>query len=142
MANITFTNNGGIETSGNIDAPSFSVNGKNLVSVVIEKNAVTDSNGERWYRLYSDGWLEQGGCVTVTLNEKDGEYLWAGTFLKTYTNPTYLSCQVIAKTGWAPHTFVGPEDLYNNEVSGFIRSDTGTFPRMAYVYWWVKGYTE
>lgn len=46
----------------NIQSPS---------AVVIAKQDPTEENGWTWYRLYSDGWVEQGG---VLLNATTGSH--------------------------------------------------------------------
>lgn len=43
---------------------SFTWNGKPIVVLVAEQKP-TSSNGYTWYRKYSDGWVEQGGMVTI-----------------------------------------------------------------------------
>lgn len=56
------------------------MNAGNPASVVIE----TYSNETSWYRVYSDGWCEQGGTVEATSN------IWVTiTLLKPYINTNY-----------------------------------------------------
>ena len=41
------------------------------------------SSGSSWYRVYSDGWIEQGGLCTLPAN-------WVtNTFLKSFKNTDY-----------------------------------------------------
>ncbi len=44
----------------------------------------TYKNGTSWYRVYSDGWCEQGGVVSVNSNNKK-----TVTLLKPYSSTTY-----------------------------------------------------
>ena len=66
-------------------------------------------NGTEWYRVWSDGWVEQGGYISN--NGKANNFTATVTFLKAFANTNY--------------TLVGigyPEvvsDDYNDYVSGF-----------------------
>lgn len=59
-----------------VHLPSFSSQRRYLIS--------TYENGDNWYRIYSDGWCEQGGRVTVTSN------IWETvTLLKPFLDTNY-----------------------------------------------------
>ena len=49
------------------------------VAVVIQNYV----NGASWYRVWSDGWIEQGGVSTLSDN-------WTITFLKPFSNSNYV----------------------------------------------------
>lgn len=51
----------------------------NKVAVVVQNYV----NGTSWYRVWSDGWIEQGGYLTMTAN------VTTLTFLKSFTNTNY-----------------------------------------------------
>lgn len=53
----------------------------NKVAVVVENY----KNGTDWYRVWSDGWIEQGGEVTITASNDYG----AISFLKTFSDTNY-----------------------------------------------------
>lgn len=44
----------------------------------------TYQNGSSWYRVYSDGWIEQGGII------EEFEDKWTITFLKPFVSSTYI----------------------------------------------------
>lgn len=49
------------------------------IAVVVE----TYRNGSSWYRVWSDGWIEQGGIIDSLAD------IWTITFLKQFTTSTY-----------------------------------------------------
>lgn len=71
----------------------FVYNGTNWV---FKKRVVTNYvNGDSWYRLWSDGWIEQGGYSTGVANRNV-------TFLKPFSNTNYsLSMAQVAGLGVA-----------------------------------------
>lgn len=71
----------------------------NLVAVVVQNYV----NGTSWYRVWSDGWIEQGGSLTIT------EHTTATvTLLKPFSNTNYTL--LYTQGGWN---------------DGYTRSDTG-----------------
>lgn len=67
-----------------IDEIATDLNGKadvDLSNVPTSKGILSESyvNGTSWYRVYSDGWCEQGSTVNVGANSQ-----YNGTFLKTF----------------------------------------------------------
>ena len=69
-----------------VDMVMTELNGKVNVSDLVSAHVVVEaySNGTSWYRLYDDGWCEQGGTVTVSSNT------WVTvTFLKPYVDTNY-----------------------------------------------------
>lgn len=62
----------------------------------------TYTNGSDWYRVHSDGWIEQGGYI---YNPNDSEV--TTTFLKPFTTNNYFITQTTGFNG-----------LYNTNVSG------------------------
>ena len=72
-----------------IDEIATDLNGKadvDLTNVPSSKGILTESyvNGTSWYRVYSDGWCEQGGTNTLTANS--GQTI---AFLKPFITTTY-----------------------------------------------------
>lgn len=86
----------------------------------------TYQNGSSWYRVYSDGWCEQGGVDTGTGSEK------TITFLKPFANTNY-------SLSIAPM-------YYNNVLPGFISKTTssvGGWALSGYPFCWQAcGYIE
>lgn len=81
----TVTNKNGIEFD--IDAIATDLNGKadvDLTNCTKPHIVETYVNGTSWYRVYSDGWCEQGG--QVSLNDATST---AVTFLKPFLNTNY-----------------------------------------------------
>ena len=54
-----------------------------------------DKNGNNWYRLYSDGWIEQGGIVNGSSAYNQSTSI---TFTKTMSDTNYF-VSIFAKTG-------------------------------------------
>lgn len=89
-------------------------------------------NGTSWYRVYSDGWIEQGGratistiapaTVTLLKTHKDTNYLPVAQFFGLSSNSTILTCKI---TDLTTSTF----GLYKSSI---VDSD--------YFYWETKGY--
>ena len=101
--------------------------------------SIYDANSHKWLRVYSDGWIEQGGYETVTLTQKDAIYQWTASYLRPF-NTSFFIPQVTLRSGWIYSVHGGAENVYYDMISGYIRSDEGTFPRDAYVCWSVCGY--
>ena len=64
----------------------------------------TYHNGTEWYRVYSDGWCEQGGKITGT----------TVTFLKEFadTNYSFSGVSINSNSGGAANT------IYNQTTTG------------------------
>ncbi len=87
---------------------------RNNQSVVIE----TYINGQSWYRVYSDGWIEQGGTYTTT-----GNATAPVTLMKSYKNANYFAtAQFIGANnknlGDVNYTLEGPA-IDNKTATGF-----------------------
>lgn len=80
--------------------------------VVVE----TYKNGKDWYRIYSDGWIEQGGFVNNTTALK------TVTLLKPFLDTNYT----VLVTSY--HT-TGDQTLYHHHVDSFT---TTNFKAAAY----------
>lgn len=52
----------------------------NGIRTVVE----TYVNGTEWYRVWSDGWIEQGGCTAKNVSSA------TATFLKPFSNTDYI----------------------------------------------------
>lgn len=68
-----------------------------------------DENGN-WYRVYSDGWCEQGGTTNGASNI---------TFIKSYANTNYTITSGLSGTGSS-----GEFPAFNKTISGFTVSHT------------------
>lgn len=70
-----------------------------------------DANGN-WYRIYSDGWCEQGGIVNVNYNQTTVDVL----LLKPYIDTNY---SILLTAGGAAVNGVLKESWQNKTVSQF-----------------------
>ena len=61
----------------------------------------TYSNGASWYRIYSDGWCEQGGSITTTANTTQV------SLLKNYANLNYFAIGLLDNTLASSGSYVG-----------------------------------
>ena len=74
---------------------------RDLNNVPVSKGILTESyvNGTSWYRVYSDGWCEQGGTtgvITADLHTANSVQI---TFLKPYRDNNYTPMMSIANGG-------------------------------------------
>ena len=88
-------------------------------------------NGTEWYRVYSDGWCEQGGYVTPTATTT------TINLYKAYDNTNY--------TILSGASYVSNSNLYSPTMG--VSKTTSSFSiytnSTSYRYWWeAKGYTR
>lgn len=108
MADINF---GEISEALNekLDRDTNNIQSPKLPIFLIDVQYPTASNNYRWYRLYSDGWIEQGGYqevaddanVTVTLTKPMADTNYSvlfGNRSSTYTASTFASPTCIGKS--------------------------------------------
>lgn len=89
----------------------------------------TYQNGTSWYRVYSDGWCEQGGANNSTTAV-------TVTFLKPYKDTNYcILCQRGASATNATTTQPAQYSCYNLTPTGFTTFATHTYSR-----WQASGY--
>ena len=96
-------------------------------------------SGTSWYRLYSDGWLEQGGiCNSQQYNTVKQQV----TFLKTYkdTNYTALTCAgPTTQESWQIATRIAVKTTTGLDIRG------GSNANVAYTgatTWYTQGYAD
>ena len=85
----------------------------------------TYQNGTSWYRIYSDGWCEQGGLVSGT----------SVTFLKTFNSLPNVSVGITTLTGTSSFNYNTAQGYFGNSLtaSGFQCANYGQ-------YWVARGY--
>lgn len=93
----------------------------------------TGSEGSDWYRVWSDGFIEQGGRVS---RSGTGRGL-SVTFLKGFTTTTYSS-QATVSSGGADYEYTGALKIRNQTNLG-LEIFTG-FSEACSVDWVVCGY--
>ena len=74
-----------------------------VVHTVIE----TYQNGTNWYRVYDDGWVEQGGRASVSYTGTDVELLREFTD----TNYTVVACSAVTSTAPTINVFAVPKNV-------------------------------
>ena len=105
---------------------------KALHSEIIERY----QNGDNWYRIYADGWCEQGGTVSIAYNASTTE----NTLLIPFTDAHYLVnlsmggfvASGVASVSWQSKTTTAFTIYGDYSASG----GTGTFS----TNWEAKGY--
>lgn len=125
---------------------------KNLAKLLLTVGIVvcteTYVNGSSWYRIYSDGWCEQGGVMTDTGSNKQV------TFLKEYINTDYSVVTtiysnkkyVIESANSTLHTAVARIGSYNRKATThfYINCVGGDYQTaqtgLGAVCWVAKGY--
>lgn len=101
MTDIVYNKNG---VAFDIDALATDVNGKMdrdglnaLASVCVESY----QDGTSWYRVYSDGWCEQGGYFTAVANDYPTNVV---TFLKPFATSRYFIAHTHDRSGTTLNT--------------------------------------
>lgn len=107
--------------------------GEDELSLIGEVAVVVESykNGSSWYKVYSDGWIEQGGTVSVT---SAGQAL---TYLKAFSNTDYT----IVSGGAGATAQYGNTNCYNRTATGCAlwTSDDASF-NAGVIAWRACGY--
>ena len=101
-----------------------------LKPAVVVQNYV---NGSSWYRVWSDGWIEQGGLVVI--NKTNSSFTGSVTLIKNFTNTNYTITHSSEGTGLF---IVNLNDL---TTSGFTVYQTGYSSNTAEnARWYACGY--
>lgn len=121
-----------------IDEIVTDLNGKVSTGDLAEVQCVIETyqNGTSWYRVWSDGWCEQGGIVSVNYNNSTASV----TLLKKYINTNY---NILLSMGGQVYNGVANCNWQSKTVSDFViygdyTSSTDTLP----TYWQACGYIE
>ena len=105
----------------------------------------TYQNGTSWYRVYSDGWCEQGGITSPWYRSTENII----TFLKKFkSKPTFI-CNLEVTTGEATEMRVtignatnnaGVDFITNTQATVYIHGISGSGTDGGPVHWEAKGY--
>lgn len=146
--NIGITNDplkSGIETSSNGLKLYFYV-GETIqdANIIVASNALTEIanlkahsivetyvNGTSWYRVYSDGWCEQGGATSVGASAPI-----TVTLLKEYRNNLYSVQITINGTASSPNSNTYPYQALGKTASSFIVANYNSGPADNNYYQW------
>lgn len=90
-----------------------------------------------WYRLYSDGWCEQGGVVTRTATTPITINLY-----KTYADYNYnVNVQAQSADNYTTNTYTYSPFIENKTTSSFQAvQSTPAITQIGYYVWETKGY--
>ncbi len=104
-------------------------------------------NGTNWYRVWSDGWIEQGGRAYVYFsasNANEGENVTTISFLKPFTNTNYMPVFTIERysseaMGYTDDSTVLIQAVTNNNMKVYC-FDGGNNWYHTYIRWRACGY--
>ncbi|MCX8600247.1 MULTISPECIES: hypothetical protein [unclassified Gilliamella] len=132
-----------------IDAASISVNGKSVITDVSDIQSkltelnnrayVTESyqNGDSWYRVYSDGFIEQSSTIKVITGQVNAICGTLVNLIKPMSTGNYgVAFDRVNWGGWADIDFAYAE-LY--ETSFWLASFC-PYTCQSWVRWTVRGY--
>ena len=123
---------------------------KENVYVAPQKPAViveTYSNGNSWYRIWSDGWCEQGGTAPVnTTMQGIAEQKISVELLKPYTTSNYTVTSNIQADGISNFIYYDVVSfVYKKNTSSVVFGISPTNDNhmyIPYIYWETKGYIK
>ena len=126
-----------IDNSANVNLKNITSNAPTNLNNVGARTVVESyQNGSNWYRIWSDGWIEQGGVSTHAFDEN-----YTVNLLKTMSNTNYTVLVTVSPLS-SPYTAqVGVNRLtaFNLSTSSFdLRGDTST--TMQRHSWYVCGF--
>lgn len=111
---IVIANSTKTEIEVDIDEIAMDLNGKadvDLTNCTKPHIVETYANGTSWYRVYSDGWCEQGGMTAY----QSGVNVEIVTFLKPYRSVPYISTTSVSTGGFSDSVV----SIYNLTTTGF-----------------------
>lgn len=131
----------------NINLSNINENGINKIRETVNFNTTqeqlalphiteTYQNDTSWYRIYSDGWCEQGGCQNVNSSSKEATI----TFLKAFNNTNYGF--LFAPTGQNAEAdgkcWIGAYYRYTTGITTYLGAGSGRFNNT--ITWRACGY--
>lgn len=127
-----------------ITSPYINVNGNvNVVQNTVDDNSLhayiisSYVNGTSWYRVYSDGWCEQGGYYNGTIGTDASTTI---TLLKNYKDTDYsVYQQTYASTSMSEGTDIC---VQSKTTSDFVLCNEGYAATMYGLNWEAKGYIK
>lgn len=125
--------NGNINITGNVNIVQNTVDKNSLTAYVID----TYSSGTDWYRVWSDGWCEQGGYYNGAIGTDASTTI---TLLKNYKDTNYsVYQQTYASTSMAEGTDIC---VQSKTTSNFVLCNEGYVATMYGLNWEAKGYIK
>ena len=121
---------GYIDIKGNVNIVQNTVDDNSLHAYIISSYI----NGTSWYRVYSDGWCEQGGIAS--LNENSTTVV---TYLKPFADTNYSLSAIQTTLSTAADTEVGIQFTPTSTTTGTL-SCHYLNPNTTSVSWQANGY--
>ena len=133
LSNLSAAGQAKFDTKADVNLSNLNNTGNaaalNLNSKGIRTVTETYVNGTEWYRVWSDGWIEQGGYISSAPSGTTGA---AVTFLKPFSYTNYFSSP---SWGAAQYAAFGIRDRTTTRMTVVNRSNEATF-----CYWQACGY--
>ena len=102
----------------------------------VEVETYSDDDGN-WYRIYPDGWCEQGGNISTSFTDTD----YTITFLKPFTDNKYnFQSTGSVTSGQNYNATLIPREKYSTNVVVRYRGQTTSGTGVCGVDWTAKGY--
>jgi hypothetical protein len=120
-------------SSGTATVTTFNYNNNNYNVILSEYY----NNGSSWYRVYSDGWCEQGGIVDN--GTPNGAYYKDLTFLKQFVDTDYFTSATPISTTTASTTAC-IVDKTTTGMRVYVNRTYGSDAYSQYCSWMVAGY--
>lgn len=138
---VTITNN---KSTITMDKDDITINGNvNVIQNTIDDNSLhayvisSYHNGTDWYRVWSDGWCEQGGYYNGSIGTDASTTI---TLLKNYKDTNYsVYQQTYASTSISEGTDIC---VQSKTTSNFILCNEGYVATMYGLNWEAKGYIK
>lgn len=115
-----------INNTGNAVASNLNSKG---IRTVIE----TYKNGANWYRVWSDGWIEQGGVTSTTRGAE------TVTYLKPFSDTNYFVVKN-ANTSYGSYAAIAEQCCYSLTTTGFSTLNVGSAYAQSPSPWYACGY--
>ena len=96
-------------------------------------------NGASWYRVWSDGWCEQGGCNNVSISANGNV---TASLLKSYPNTNYtLAVSRVSAYSANSGTFATgfASELWSKSAGSFV---SYCYVKVTKLHWYACGYIE
>lgn len=97
----------------------------------------TSQNNYTWYRLYADGWVEQGGIIS-SLNISNSDVHWQATLPVEMTDGNY-TFSIGVNGGFAAYTTIQCENNNSTTIQGYARTDISAHGGNKNVSWQLSG---
>lgn len=112
-------------------APTTTSTASSATPAVVVENY---KSGNNWYRVWSDGWIEQGGKTTNTSGAQNI------TFLKPFSDTNYFVCKNMNCSYGTAVAAPSQYSCYNISTTGFTTTNIGSGYSQSPSQWYACGY--